>query len=172
MSKICGNLAELQKELQNIINDVLAKDVNDVVKDVMLQHIEDDVYGTYSSEAYLRRGIQDGKSLESRYDDTFNKGLKNGDNIIGVVTSNELVVTNNTLGSKYYYKNNKKKISRNAEKPIANVIETGNGYDVKGWQYYGIPRPFMQNTNDEILKSKLHYKALKKGLTKRGLEVT
>ena len=159
-----SNLNELEKELKKRINNALNSEVTDVVKDKMEDHIISDVYNVYEPEIYIRR-YTDG-------------GLIDPNNIVAYADHGTLTVKNITLGDKYvgirHYTatghTSTPKVSKNYNKPIAGVIETGKGYDIHGWEYDGVPRPFMTNTRDELKQSHLHIKALKQGLERQGLE--
>lgn len=168
MAKVCKNMKELEKELLNRINIALDEDVADVVKNVMTDHILQDVYDARPEGAYVRRYNQSGNDINSPFDDTDNTGLLDPNTIIATIDGDGgLKVENVTLGSKYYYKDGEKKTSQNAGKPIAEVIETGEGYDIANIK----PRPFMENTAEDIKEHNYHIQALKDGLKKLGLEV-
>ena len=156
--KVCKNSKELYAEIMKRVNIALDTDVADVVKDVMTDHIAQDVYDVYEPKAYNRRLNQD--------------GLLDPNNIISTIDGEgRLKVENVTLGSKYYYDNGQRKISQNSGEPIAEVIETGQGYDIHGWEYDGVPRPFMKNTHDDLEQNHYHTEAMKQSLKKQGLEV-
>lgn len=162
-----NNLKELEKELQKRIQNALGTEVNDVVKDVMQDHIVSDVYDKYSPIIYTRR--------------LNNSGLLDRDNIVSDFKGDlRLSVKNVTLGNKSYnireYAKSggytaKPMVSQNYNKPIAEVIETGQGYDVKGWEYDGVPRPFMRNTYEDLRDNHHHTNAMKDSLKRQGLEV-
>lgn len=167
---ICKNLNELEKELYKRINKALDEDVADTVKEVMTDHIVSDVYDAWEEPmAYMRRYNQSGNDIRSPFDDTDNLGLLSSENIISTIDGNgNLLVQNMTLGSRYYYDAKGWHISKNAEQPIAGVIETGHGYDVLGNTE---PRPFIQNTHDDLERNHYHTEAMKRSLKKQGLEV-
>lgn len=159
---ICKNLKELEKELYKRINIALDTEVADTVKEVMTDHIIQDVYDAYEPTAYQRR-----------YDDG---GLLDPDNIIATLGNNgEMLVQNVALGNDSVYMEDS--ISRvyyssyNINKFIAPIIETGIGYDVGGWDYDCVPRPFIQNTHDDLEQNHYHTEAMKRSLKKQGLEV-
>lgn len=154
---VCKNIKELRKALQEKIDIALLTDVADVVSDVMTDHIAQDVYDAYEPTQYIRRYSPN--------------GLLDPSNITSYVDEHGLVVENNTLGSKYYYIGRKQFVSQNYNKEIAGVIETGEGYDIHDWEYDDVPRPFMQNSRDDIVKNHYHTKALKQGLERQGLVV-
>ena len=117
----------------------------------------------------MRRYKQSGNDIGSPFDDTDNIGLLGQENIISTIDGDgNLFVQNMTLGSRYYYDATGWHISKNAEKPIAGVIETGRGYDVLG---NATPRPFIQNTHDDLEQNHYHTEAMKRSLKKQGLEV-
>ena len=153
---ICKNLKELEKELYKRINIALDTDVTDTVKDVMTDHIIRDVYDKYDPTVYQRR-----------YN---NGGLLDSENIVSTIGNDgELLVQNVTMGSETFYIPNIKKTfkSANADKFITPVIEYGKGYDVVDIE----PRPFMQNTHDDLEQNHYHTEAMKRSLKKQGLEV-
>ena len=153
---ICKNLKELEKELYKRINIALDTEVADTVKDVMTDHIIQDVYDTYEPTAYQRR-----------YDDG---GLLDPDNIIATLGNNgEMLVQNVAMGNEYYYIPSIKRSfqSANVDNFIAPIIEYGKGYDVVDI----FPRPFIQNTHDDLEENHYHTQAMKQSLKKQGLEV-
>lgn len=153
---ICKNLKELEKELYKRINTALDTEVADTVKEVMTDHIVSDVYDVYEPVAYQRR-----------YN---NGGLLDANNIISTMGDNgELFVQNITLGYPTYFIPgiNKHFISANADSFITPVIEYGKGYDVIDI----VPRPFIQNTHDDLERNHYHTEAMKRSLKKQGLEV-
>lgn len=154
---VCKNLKELQNALKDKINYALLTDVSHTVTEVMIDHIARDVYDVYLPNQYTRR--ED------------NGGLIDPNNINSSIEKNTLVVENNTLGAPEYGIDNKVFPSQNKDKEIAGVIETGKGYDIHSWEYDGVPRPFIQNTREDLKNNKYHVKALKQGLKKQGLEV-
>ena len=169
---ICKNLKELETELYKRINKALDEDVADTVKEVMTDHIVSDVYDKYIPKMYMRRYNQSGNAINSPFDDTDNTGLLDPNNIISTIDGEGgLLVENITLGSKYYFYGDERRISDNAGEPIAGVIETGQGYDIGGWAYDGVPRPFIQNTHDDLERNHYHTEAMKRNLKKQGLEV-
>ena len=162
-----NNLKELEAELRKRVQNALANEVNDVVKDVMQDHIVSDVYDKYDPIMYTLR--------------MNNCGLLDRNNIVSDIKGDlGLLVKNVTLGDKYYSIREYSKsggytstpmVSQNYNKPIAEVIETGQGYDVKDWEYDGVPRPFMRNTCEDLRDNHYHAIAMKNGLERQGLEV-
>lgn len=153
-----NNLKEFEKELKKRINNALVNEVSDTVKDVMTDHIIRDVYDKYDPIAYTRR-LNDGGLLDR---DNMLSDLK-GDGVLSV--------KNITLGDKYYTFAGDVHISQNYNKPIAGIIESGEGYDVHNWEYDGVERPFMKNTAQDIKDNHYHTLAMKQGLERQGLEV-
>lgn len=159
---ICKNLKELEKELYKRINTALDTEVADTVKEVMTDHIIQDVYDKYEPKLYQRR-----------YNDG---GLLDPENIIATLGDDgELLVQNITLGADTVYGQDPSGFgyynSRNANEFITPIIETGIGYDVSKWKYNGVPRPFMENTHNDLEQNHYHTEALKRSLKKQGLEV-
>lgn len=167
-----NNLEQLETELRKRINNALVSEVDETVKETMMEHIISDVYEVYDPVLYTRRlnSMRNGGS-----------GLLDGDNIKSELKSDLLLAVKNvTLGDKYVgirkYNlsggyTSTPEISQNYNKPIAGVIETGQGYDIDGWEYNGVPRPFIRNTCDDLRDNHYHTMALKEGLERQGLEV-
>lgn len=58
------------------------------------------------------------------------------------------------------------------DRNIPEIIETGKGYMYSGYGYdYEHPRPFAQNTKEELKKKRTHVVKMKQGLQKQGLKV-
>ena len=159
MAKVCKSLKELEKALQEKVDVALLTDVAQTVTEVMQDHIAQDVYDVYNPSRYARRMNEN--------------GLLDNRNINSSIDGNTLIVENNTLGSPYYYDPSDKKIKKsvNAGEEIVGVIESGRGYDISDWEYDSVPRPFIENTREELKDYEWHKKALKQGLQKQGLEV-
>lgn len=154
---ICKNLKELEKELYKRINTALDTEVADTVKNVMSDHIRDDVYNKYKPKYYIRRG-SDG-------------GLADTENLNATLGGDgELFVQNITLGSKTFYSKHAEGYvpSGNANEFITPIIESGVGYDA--WDE-AFPRPYVQNTHDDLEQNHYHTEAMKRSLKKQGLEV-
>ena len=155
MAKVCNNLQELRSEIMKKVNISLKEYVGEKVKEVMLEHIETDVYNAYEPKTYLRRGN--------------NGGLSDPDNIVvqreydGAIS-----IENVTVGREFYFQDREPIRSNNADRPLTPIIETGKGYDY--WSK-AFPRPFVNNTVDEIVQEKIIENTLKEGLKKQGLEV-
>lgn len=160
---VCKNLKELQNALQDKIDYALLTDVSHTVTEVMTDHIARDVY-----DVYLPIDITNPHQYVRRED---NGGLIDPNNINSSIEKNVLIVENNTLGAPEYGIGNEVFSSQNKDKEIAGVIETGKGYDIHGWEYDGVPRPFIQNTREDLKNNKYHVIALRQGLKKQGLEV-
>lgn len=157
MSKI-KNWATLQRQLQKMVAAALEDDVAKVVKEVELAHIQSDVLGSYAPAQYQRRqtgGIDDPKNMASYLENP-----------------STLVVENRTPFSH-------SPLSANSGDDLAGLIEYGDGWNGYHYEYpheggadpYNKPRPFLQNTREDLSLNRQHVAALKKGLTKRGVKI-
>lgn len=157
------NLKDLEKYLKEKIDNSLEKEVASMVKAVQTDHIVDDVYMAYNK---VGGGRQEPYVYERRY---FQGGLIDRENMVSEVADGVLTVTNIAEANPDY---NKSPVEN-----LAGLIEYGheNGYgqydytrnrDGTEWQYMQ-PRPFIENTRDDIAKNKLHVKALKEALKRR-----
>lgn len=159
---LATTLKELFAQIEQKINDTLQDEVKDKIKEFELKHIESDVYDKYEPKMYSRRREND--------------GLLDGENIKGELVSNGvLVVTNETMANPDLPNGRQ---SKNSGEYLTPIIESGQGYndnfpdtgDYLG-RYYKVPRPFIENTRQELKSSKAHKTALMVGLKKRGVDV-
>ena len=92
-------------------------------------------------------------------------------NINSSIEGDTLVVENNTMANPYIFVQGKMIKSDKAGQELAPIIETGWGYDFGDWTYYGVARPFMYNTKEDLRDNKYHVIALRQGLKRQGIEV-
>ena len=154
-----NSLKALEAELYKRVDKALENEVGEYVKDVMQTVIKRDVYDVYTPKMYHRRGEYG--------------GLADQENINTIAEDGVLTVTNTTMAYPYLDME-QNTLSQNAGQLLAPIIESGNGYDYSKWAYYGYgsPRPFMQNTEIELLNRKLLVEAmLGEGLIRQGIEV-
>ncbi len=152
MKNIYDDIDALLKDLKSDIEDVLMDDVLDEVKDIETQHIEDDVLSVYSPSIYERR---------------ISGGISDPSNIIGEVHDMALEVDNVTRFNDGYG-------TYNHGEGLAELINDG---EKRGGFYYDYegeftqPRPFIDNTIEEIEQTDSVEDALAKGLRKRNYNV-
>ena len=148
-----SNLDMFLKNLQSDIQDTLSKEVFEEVRSIELEHIQKDVFDAYQPKIYERRSIG---------------GINDLRNIVGRVMAMTLYVNNITeynLGYGTYNRGN----------TLATLINEGEGskhklyYDFTG--NFIQPRPFLDNTQEEVDKSRRVEKALNRGLKNRGYTV-
>jgi len=150
-----NNLGSLFAAIKGAAREALQNEVYEKVKSVEENHISSDVYGAYSPTMYERRGA--------------GGGLLADENIIGEMVSDDTLSVRNTaspspsvLGTAY---------SPSSDTTFAGWIENGevnnifNGTDAPWTE----PRPFTQNTVEELQQTKEHVQALKAGLRARGI---
>jgi hypothetical protein len=145
------SLKDLEKYLQKQIQDSLKTDVKNDGENLIESHIVKDVYADiYPWEPKV-------------YDRTFNLiEAVNGD----MVSDDELqlYIDDNIARSHHMYRDTE------PLEPYAQIVETGIGYDYPRSLPYNKPRPFFQNSVDELVNGK-GKEYLKKALKKRGLSV-
>lgn len=152
MKKSYTDVNALLKDLKNDIEDTLAKEVFDEVRDIELRHVEEDVLSAYHPKIYQRRttgGIADEK------------------NIVGEFRDMQLVVDNITPFESGYG-------TYNHGVGLADLINDGesrNGYFYDYPGEFTQPRPFIDNTIDEIEHTDFVENALKSGLKRHGYDV-
>lgn len=142
----------LLKDLKADIEDTLMDEVLDEVKNIEIEHVEEDVFSVYSPSIYKRR---------------LNDGLDDSDNIIGKIHNMELEVDNITEFDNGYG-------TYNSGRGLADLINDGEArsgfyYDFDG--AFTQPRPFIDNTIEEIEQTDLVENALARGLKKRNYDV-
>ena len=146
------DIDELLIDIQSDIEDVLMDDVLDTIKDIELKHVERDVFFVYSPKIYKRRGVG---------------GIDDPDNIIGTVRNMELTVDNVTPFNDDYG-------TSNSGVGLAELINDGDNlhgyfYDYPG--EFNQPRPFIDNTVEEIEQTDDVENALAKGLRRKKYDV-
>jgi len=152
MKKTYNDVNALLKDLKADIEDTLMDEVLDEVKDIELRHVEEDVFSAYSPQIYKRRAYS---------------GIDDPDNIVGEIVDMQLVVDNVTEFNDGYG-------THNFGVGLADLINDGNRmhgyfYDYPG--EFNQPRPFIDNTIEEIEYTDSVENALKKGLKKRNYDV-
>lgn len=152
-----NNFSELFKSIKRDIDESLQKDVTNIVKETMSKHIKTDVYDAYKSNAnnkYERRGDNGGLSDTRNYKSKINNIDKN---------STEIFIYNDTNGT-----------SQDGYRDIVPVIEYGEGYQWESSEIYRIqpyPRPFNENTANELKENNVIPDTVKKALRNKGYDV-
>lgn len=146
------DLDTLLKDLKSDIEDTLMDEVLDEVKNIEIEHVEEDVFSVYSPSIYKRR---------------LNDGLDDSDNIIGKIHSMELEVDNITEFDNGYG-------TYNSGRGLADLVNDGEArsgfyYDFDG--AFTQPRPFIDNSIEEIEQTNSVENALANGLMKRNYDV-
>ena len=142
----------LLKDLKSDIEDVLLDEVLDEVKAIELKHVEKDVFSVYSPKIYERRRSE---------------GIDDPDNIVAEVRNMQLEVDNITMFNNGYGTYNK-------GIGLVDLINDGNSRKGYFYDYPGSfeqPRPFIDNTIEEVEKTRSVEDALAKGLIKRRYDV-
>lgn len=146
------DIDSLLKDLKSDIEDTLAHEVMDEVKKIELRHIQDDVLSTYSPKIYQRRAIG---------------GIDDPDNIVGEVRNMQLEVDNVTEFNDDYG-------TFNHGTGLADLINDGESRHGYYYDYDGEftqPRPFIDNTIEEIEHTNSIEDTLAKGLKQRNYDV-
>jgi hypothetical protein len=140
-------LKQLELYLKKEIENSLRQDVAPKVIEVAKERVQKDVYDVYSPKVYERSG-------------QLKESFKKNDIPDGVEIENT-----RKDGSRY----------------IPEVIEYGHDKSSQGYEYpvyypsgdnYLQPRPFMANTENEILEKNIHTEELKKSLRTKGMDIT
>ena len=151
------DMKTLMNYVQKKVDLSLQNEVFKAVRDVEIEHIESDVYAEYPNPIDYERRKDDG-------------GLTDLDNYECVVNNGTMYMTNTTNSNDEY---------GTEKENLIGLIEYGDNrgygrYDFpeeekkrKNKRYkYLKPRPFIQNTREDLEENKQHLFALKKGLNK------
>lgn len=142
----------LLKDLKSDIEDTLMDEVLDEIRNIEIEQVEEDVFSVYSPSIYKRR---------------LHDGLDDPDNIVGKIHNMELEVDNITEFNDDYG-------TYNRGRGLPGLINDGEGKSGFFYDYQGEftqPRPFIDNTIEEIEQTDLVENALAKGLKKRNYDV-
>lgn len=145
----------LLNDIKSDIENALMDEILDKVKDIELKHVEEDVFSVYSPKIYERRGSGDG-------------GIDDPNNIVGTVNNMQLEVENVTQFNKCYG-------TFNSGVGLAELINDGESRNGFYYDYDGEftqPRPFIDNTIEEIERTDSVENALEKGMKNRGYDIT
>ena len=156
MNKAYSDIELLLKDVQSDIEDVLMNEVMDAVRDVEMEHVRNDVFSVYNPSIYMRRS---------------SGGIDDPENVKGTVKNGVLTVRNDTPFNTDYN-------SRNKGIGLAYMIEEG-GNSEHDYEYgfrsieapFSQPRPFIQNTIDELDRTDAIEKALQKGLKRHDIDL-
>lgn len=149
---IYDDVDSLLKDLKSDIEDALACEVLDKVKEIEIRHVKEDVFSVYSPSIYERRSTD---------------GLDDPQNIVGEVRDMQLEVDNITEFNNDYG-------TYNHGIGLADLINDGERRSGFYYDYPGAfenPRPFIDNTIEEIERTSSVEDALAEGLKKRNYDV-
>lgn len=146
------NIDTLLKDWKSDIEDTLLDEVLDEVRNIEIGHIEQDVFSVYSPSIYKRR---------------LNDGLGDPSNIVGEVRDLQLEVDNVAEFNDDYG-------TYNHGRGLADLVNDGEArsgfyYDFDG--AFTQPRPFIDNSIEEIEQTNSVENALANGLKKRNYDV-
>lgn len=156
------DIKSLMNYVQKKIDLSLKNEVFPTVREIEIEHVQSDVYAEYPNPiVYERRKDEDGLTDIDNYECVVNKGV--------------MSMTNTTESNTNY--------SGSIKESLVGLIEYGddNGYgrydypeeeNKRRWKRYKYlkPRPFIQNTREDLEENKQHLFALKKGLNKLGIK--
>ena len=156
------SIKEMQAYLKKSINTSLVEDVAPIVKETMSAEIQNSVYTEYPNPHMYKRRLDEGGLIDER-----NMNIDES-----LISSGILSITNNTPFDDRYD-------TFNTGNGLAGLIEFGDGYKGNYYDYtnydgdnsYKEPRPFIENSRETLRQTKVHVKALKKGLRESGIKV-
>ena len=143
------NTNDLCKYVQKKIDDALCKDVSESVTDSIVNSVQEVVYAVYNPVMYARRGINGGLADRRNIKcDLIGPGILEAENVTPFNGRNDYADT------------------------LSEVIISGSGYMYHpnaGVGEYERPRDFISESKEDLLLSKKHILALKKGLRRNGI---
>lgn len=153
MKNSYDDIDKLLSDIKADIEDTLKDEVLNEVKRIELEHVRDDVFGAYAPKIYQRRNSM---------------GIDDPDNIVGEVYDMRLEVDNETRFCDDYG-------TYNHGIGLSDLINDGSTthgyfYDYPG--EFNSPRPFIDNTIDEIDRTDDVENALAKGLKRRKYDIS
>lgn len=144
-------LANIARQLKPKLQNALENEVYEEVKQTGKKHVKEDVYDVYEPQQYERKNL-----LEK----SWGKEKVHGEDA-GIAVFNTRYATRED-GTKVY---------------VPEIIETGIGYEYplsqKGFLdgFMGGSRPFIENTEKELMNTNKHKESLKKGLKRQGVKM-
>lgn len=155
----------MQKVLRNTLTDILSNEVAEEIKTIESQKVQEQVYGTYSPTFYRRRGT--------------GGGLADVANMVTYMEDMEIAVKNETPFNNAYDYNQMGGYRPfipppNMGKGLAMLVEGGQGSGGHAYNYpyreeFLVPRPFTQETIDELKHGTLK-KIFVNALRERGFD--
>jgi len=155
VNKSFTSLKQLEQYIQQKIDETLLDDVSETVKDELQSSVSDVVY-TKTPTEYIRRNLKNG-SLGDK--STMNSELISN----GVLEVSPDADFNHPFASTHGGYG-----AVDLDKSLAENIEFGYGSKT---HWYDIPRPFVQESKENLKKSKAHVESMRDGLIKRGLDI-
>lgn len=157
-----SSFAELEKILKQKLTQAMSQDkLGKDIKEEVQKHIRDDVYATYTPDAYNRTGEFE-KSVVSTSPSVSGDGVE-----ISIEHDPNLM----NMREPWYHQSviNGKDI----REALPEIIHDGLTHDLWGHgdRAYLKPRPYMDNTVKELESSKKHVKQLARHLRSLGLNV-
>lgn len=154
---MANSLEELRTQLMSRVKEVAQESMVDKVKDVEVDNIKKTVQDVYNPTIYVRRGSNNGLTDKNNMQvQMYNRGE-------GI----SIYIANNTRGNTQYW--------GSTTGYIAHIIEEGVGYTWKQSRIYNLqpyPRPFIQNTINDLKQNKQHVQALRDGLRDNGINAS
>lgn len=142
-----STIAQLEKFLQQKINDVLNNEVARAVKEEILMAVDEVIYRPQEPERYKRRGLT-----------TSSTGLGGITQMHHTMQNGVLEVTDDAKPFNKW----------DNGYTLAENIEYGYG---QRDTWYNKPRPFIEHARGKLRSNKYHIFAMKEGLGKKGLDV-
>lgn len=156
MKKVYSDIDKLLKDVQSDIDDVLMNEVLETVRDIEMEHVQEDVFSVYNPSIYKRRS---------------NGGIDDPENVKAEVKNGVMTVRNDTPFNDDY-------ATKNHGIGLAYMVnEGGNSEHDYEYGFRGIeapfanPRPFIDNTIEELDRTDAIEKALKKGLKRHDIDL-
>ena len=166
MASLDQQLRRIEKQLGKHMK-IAMNDVAKEVKKEQAKQVKSEVYDAYEPVSELKGGYK------RRFD---NGGLSDEDNMKHIIKTDGnftvLEIVNMTMSNPDFMP-----VSRSPFM-ISGVIEFGHGWDGERYDYskdgseeFAQPRPFIQATRDELVRSGKHIKAFRTSMQKQGFDI-
>ena len=154
------NLKQLEKYLQLVVKDSM-EDVGREAEHKVRKKIDEMVYQNPTEPSDYERTRELKNSL------VHTQPKQNGNEITVEIKHEDSLIG-------YYEPNQHMSVVDGSELPVdalAEIVHYGKSGKIFGEGYWTKPRPYMETAKEEIIEEKLHVKALKNSLKKKGLDV-
>ena len=152
------SMKDLNKYLEKMIADSMS-DVGGKIVETTQEQVQKDVYDAYKPEEYRR-------TMELKNSLVFTPPIRDGEFISTTIMHDTNLIGSYAPNQHYSVVNGDSSIHS-----IAEIVHDGKSGLIFGTGVWTKPRPYFLNAKDLIQKDKIHVKAMKDALGKRGINI-